>query len=300
MHQPLILLSAKVKFAISFHCCLVDRIAKREMAHRIFLQECCKGQCLKAIGEEVAEELVFNCLMEVEFLTQTQKHEYLFQKLRHCAEGVTEGGYLQCDYSLGQGVCGKRAYGVCHKCFQNVYNIGHTQLYNIRAKVKAGILTTDSGHREGDDSATLGGIRNKPAFVKTLCKVAEDRGYTLDKYEMAALAIPNNRMSLECFAWMDDHFNLVAESEPNSGHMTIEPITIEEIYDEYVADRHSAGYSAVSITTFRRIWRGCFPHVKRRPYIECNLKCMTCAALGLARKEHKGKNNYEIIVVVCS
>jgi len=160
MHQPLILLSAKVKFAISFHCCLVDRIAKREMAHRIFLQECCKGQCLKAIGQDDAEELVFNCLMEVEFLTQTQKHEYLFQKLRHCAEGVTEGGYLQCDYSLGQGVCGKRAYGVCHKCFQNVYNIGQTQLYNIRAKVKAGILTTVSGHREGDDSATLGGCHS--------------------------------------------------------------------------------------------------------------------------------------------
>jgi hypothetical protein len=243
---------------------------------------------LKALGETDAREIVFDCLREVESMTRHEKKEHLFQKLLHSADGVSPGGYLNCNYTLGQGVHQKKAYGVCHQCFQNVYQIKKTSLYDLRARVKAGLTTTDSGHREGDDCAPVN-MKNNPAFVKSLCRLAEDRGYVLDRYEMAALVIPNKAASLVCFAWMDDHFNLVAESEPNSAHMTIEPITFEEIYDEYTLDMGLVHEQIVSLTSFRRIWQGCFPHVQRRPYIECNLKCMTCASLGVARNLHKGK-----------
>jgi len=152
-----------------------------------------------------------------------------------------------------------------------------------------GWLTSDPSAQPSDHSGALKPQKNNAAFVKELCRRAELRGYALDKYEMAALAIPNNSQALECFAWMDDHFDLVCESEPNSGHMTMEPITFEEVYDEYLWDCDLIKSAVVSLTSFRRIWNGCFPHVLRRPYIDCNLKCMTCAALGECRKTHVGK-----------
>jgi hypothetical protein len=298
MQQLFTYISAHEIYATSCHCCSIDRIAKRHIALRIVRKPCCRAQCLKAIGEEDAQEIVFDCLREVESMSKHEKHEHLFQKLLHSAEGVSEGGYLDCSYTLGQGVHQKKAYGVCHQCFQNVYQIGKTQLYDIRKQVKAGLTTTDSGHRGGDDCAPVD-KKNCAVFVKSLCKIAEGRGYVLDRYEMAALAIPNNAASLLCFAWMDDHFNLVAESEPNSAHMTIEPITFEEIYDEYVFDMGLAHEPNVSLTSFRRIWQGCFPHVQRRPYIECNLKCMTCASLGVARKLHKGTFVFVFVMSLC-
>jgi hypothetical protein len=185
----------------------------------------------------------------------------------------------------------------------DVYQIGHTTLYDIRAQIKAGLTTTVAAQGKGDQDGCTS-RRTNPAFIKKLCWMADKRGYSLDKFEMAALAIPNTSASLCCFAWMDDHFNLVAESEPNSAHMTIEPITFEEIFDEYVFDMDLDKEPSVSITSFRRIWCGCFPHVRRRPYIECNLKCMTCASLGVARKTHKGNDvchvYYRNVVVLFS
>lgn len=237
--------------------------------------------------DEAAVEVVIGCLLEVEGMSKREKHEYLFQKLRHSAEGVSEGGYLECDYKLGTGTH-RQAYGVCHTCFQNVYEIGHTLLYDLRTQVKHNVTTTEKSDRDSDASGSLS-KKNNALFVKQLLKFAEVKGYGLDRYEMESLAVPNNSRSLVCFTWLADHFDLVAESEPNSGHMTIEPITLEEIYDEYAWDMGLSRETCVSSTTFRRIWRGCFPQVRRRPYIECNLKCMTCAALGAARKTHRSK-----------
>lgn len=156
--------------------------------------------------------------------------------------------------------------------------------------VLQGWTTSDPGGSQSDISGQVNNKKNNAAFVKSLCRLAESRGYALDRYEVAALAIPNNSAALTCFAWMDDHFDLVAESEPNSAHMTIEPISFNEIYDEYATDLGMCKETTVSLTSFRRIWNGCFPHVQRRPYIDCNLKCMTCAALGEARKTHKGNH----------
>jgi hypothetical protein len=245
---------------------------------------------LEIIGETNAISLLLGCLEEMSGLSRQQKHEVIFQKLLQSTTGITGGGYLDCTYNLGVGLHTK-AYGVCHTCFQHAYEIGESQLYDIHKQVKHGWMTSDPGARRAAGSGAggqSGELKHNPVFVKKLCELAMSRGYSLDKYEVAAMAIPNNSQALTCFAWMDDHFDLVCESEPNCGHMTIEPITIEEVYDEYAMDLGLCKETTVSLTSFRRIWKDCFPHVHRRPYIDCNLKCMTCAALGESRKTHKG------------
>ena len=260
------------------------------MALRICSKSCCRNGCLKLLNEEDAVEIVMGCIDEVRGLTRRQKHEHIFQKLLNSAVGVSEGGYLDCPYNLGVGI-NRKAYNVCHQCFQNVYDVGSTQLYEIRSEVKRRWLTSDPDeNKSGGSSRDSETLKNNPKFIKALCSLAASRGYSLDRYEMAGLVIPNSASSLACFAWLDDHFDLVCESEPNSCHMTMEPVPLQEIYDEYCIDAGLCHENCVSLTSFRRIWKGCFPHVQRRPYIDCNLKCMTCAALAEARLTHKSKN----------
>jgi len=99
---------------------------------------CCRGQCLKAIGEEDAMEILIGCLQEISGLQRQEKHNLIFEKVLNATSCVSEGGYLDCTYNLGTGVHAK-AYGVCHTCFEHAYELGPSQLYKIRGEVKRGM-----------------------------------------------------------------------------------------------------------------------------------------------------------------
>jgi hypothetical protein len=176
--------------AVSIHCASADGIARNNIAERIFHTPCCRAKCLHSGGYEKAIDVISNCLLEVESMTNGEKHEYIFQKLLHSAESISEGGYLNCEYNLGVGVRQRKLYGVCHTCFQNVYQIGHTTLYEIRAQVKAGLTTTVAAQGKGDQDGCTS-QRTNPAFIKKLCHLAEERGYMFEyntlKTELAKL-----------------------------------------------------------------------------------------------------------------
>ena len=285
-----------------------DKNAKRLQALRIYNKKCCPAKCLKLLGKARAITVIKHCLDEVAELDRFKKHDYIFSKIRDASVGISSGGYLDCPYILGTGIHHKE-YGVCMQCFLNVYGIGKTQLMDIRHEVKQGIfynssffstlnsilcllgfVTSDAGHRA---STTDGGgrvsLKNNPNFIHAFQEFARLRGITLDKNRLASLAVPSSVKSLNCFAWLDDFFALVGETEPNGWDVVIEPLTTNEIFDEYAFDVQLNGQEVISKSEFELLWEECFPNVKRREYIGLVGKCHTCAALGLARKTHKGR-----------
>jgi len=271
------------------------RRQKYDIAERIIAKKCCSAGCLQRLDLDWAKEIVVGCIDEIDGLDRNEKHKYIFQKLYERTNGISAGGYLDCQYSLGAGLHYK-AYGVCHTCFQNVYDISHTTLYNIRQEVKSGYTTNDIAEHTGDGSGRINAEkgesrRQNPAFVRELQAIMNRVGYKLDTLQIAAMCIPNTSASLTCFAWMQDHFDLVAENEPNQIAMTLDPIPYEEIYDEYLLDMGPVHEATVSMKTFRSIWNACFPHVHVREWIALSGHCSTCAALSEGRKTHKSRED---------
>jgi hypothetical protein len=179
----------------------------------------------------------------------------------------------------------------------NVYGIGSTQLYSIRSQIKQGWTDSNAGCRDGTDGSGRVSVTNNPAFVHSLIEFAKLRGITLDRYQLASLAIPNTVAALTLFAWMDDYFGLLGEVAPNGHDVELENIPIDEIYDEYAYDLDNSNMKnqILSKASFQIMWKECFPHVKRMHYISVTGKCHTCAALGIARKTHKNRLEREHI-----
>jgi hypothetical protein len=50
----------------------------------------------------------------------------------------------------------------------------------------------------------------------------------------AALQIPNIIQSLSCYAWMKSYLKLIGDFQPNKDEIHLEPISVIEIYNEYV------------------------------------------------------------------
>jgi hypothetical protein len=83
--------------------------------------------------------------------------------------------------------------------------------YNIRHEIRQGFVTSSVGDRISTDGSGRQCMKNNPAFVHALIEFAKRRGITLDKYQMASLAVPNTPAALTMFAWLDDYFDLVGE-----------------------------------------------------------------------------------------
>ena len=141
---------------------------------------------------------------------------------------------------LGSGIHNK-FYSVCSKCFRNVYNIGKTQFYSIKSQIKRGYTESHAGDRTNQDGSGRSSFKNSPAFVHALMSHAESRGITLDRHQMASLAVPNNPASLTLLAWLDDYFSMVGEVAPNGHDVELENTPINEIYEEYMFDLDCLG-----------------------------------------------------------
>lgn len=132
----------------------------------------------------------------------------------------------------------------------------------------------------------------------------------LSHEQIAMTKIPNSYMSLACYVWMKNFFELVGDQVPNSaGEIHLEPTTINEIHAEYVMDMEHVGEERLDYVTFRNLWIHCFPYVKIREfkavtgitidvsyalvYIELRMfvigKCDACAALTAARKKYRDR-----------
>jgi hypothetical protein len=198
------------------------------------------------------------------------------------------GGYVKCTYTLGVGV-NDRLPGVCVECFASAYMVSLRTIDRIRSEIRRGFVTTEA--RPYNDRSNE--YAKSVVFAKLLVTQAASRGYYLDRRQIAAMSVPNTPAALACFAWMDDHFDMVADASPNCTHLELEPITLAEVHDEYITDMYHFKETILSLSAFCVMWKTCFQHVKIREFKQVTGKCQTCAVLTLARKTHKDRMDRE-------
>ena len=98
---------------------------------------------------------------------------------------------------------------------------------------------------------------------------------TLSKHQLAALQIQNTIMSLQSFTWMEKLFDLVGDDMPSCGEVHLEPMNIQEIYDEYVLKFGCLELQYLVYVSFLKLWDFCFNRVKVRLHIPFLLRNTT-------------------------
>lgn len=226
--------------------------------------------CLQTINEVDGINIILACRREIEGLNQTRKRKYLVDKIRTLAKGITPWGYLSVAWKLGCGV-EKSLDGVCRSCFAGVYDVGDTSLTAYCAEVKKNIKNGD-----GDLNDRSNSFAYDAEFQRAFARLAKTRGRKLSHTQIAAIQIANTSTALATYSWMDYFFKLVGDFIPNSNdEIHLEPITIQEIHDEYVIDMEHQGDESLGYEAFLRMWNSCFPYVKIREYKQVTGKIHT-------------------------
>ena len=106
---------------------------------------------------------------------------------------------------------------------------------------------------------------------------------------------------MDTYGWMDSYFQLVGDAMPNSnGDIHLEPITIKEVYNEYLLDFKMNDNLFYCYNDFAKLWGTCFPYVKIREFKAVSGKCNTCAILSdLRRKCNDRLRKQEITYLHC-
>ena len=124
--------------------------------------------------------------------------------------------------------------------------------------------------------------------VKSVIQYATNINQNISQKQLTCLILPNSPVQLLASSWMERFFELVGDKIPNSnGEIHLEPITIKEIWEEYMVDMQYYNLSTVGLTTFDQIWLSSFTHVKIREFKAVTGKCETCALLSLLRKSFR-------------
>ena len=84
-------------------------------------------------------------------------------------------------------------------------------------------------------------------------------------------AIPRTEASLVAAAWLTVYFDLVGEAQPDVTTIHYDPITIQEIFEEYIKDPFVHDITGndknmLSYGAFCSLIRTAFPNVKPREY----------------------------------
>jgi hypothetical protein len=96
---------------------------------------------------------------------------------------------------------------------------------------------------------------------------------------------------------MDFFFELMGDKPPNSKctEIHLEPIPMIEIWEEYKRDMELNSDIVLDFSTFRKLWKCCFPHVKIRQYKQVGQTCGTCSTLSNLRRTFKDRRSCEYI-----
>lgn len=101
-------------------------------------------------------------------------------------------------------------------------------------------------------------IANK---TEKLQLIAKQMDFTLSSDQLSAIMIPNKSKYLFAYAWMARYFYLVGDQEPNCNEIHVEPMTIEDVYLEYLRDNAKcfALQEFASKKNIAKLWLLCFP-----------------------------------------
>lgn len=114
---------------------------------------------------------------------------------------------------------------VCKACFCNCFGISHSAVDRVVAFHKSGVKRPAA---ELNDRSVV----NRITF-RGMKRVASYYGFELSREDVAAANIPNSSTSISCYAWMARYFSLVGDEMPNSEQIHLEPMHINEVWQEY-------------------------------------------------------------------
>lgn len=119
----------------------------------------------------------------------------------------------------------------------------------------------------GDFSDRTSSVKcNETTIAKKTDKlqlIAQQMNFVLSSNQLAAIMIPNKTKYMFAYAWMERFFDLIGDSEPNCDEIHIEPVRLEDVYQEYLRD-NSNSFSLEELASKKNIaklWLLCFPYV---------------------------------------
>jgi hypothetical protein len=176
--------------------------------------------------------------------------------VKGCVVGVSPGGNIVPTWTLGNGNKELCYEGCCRKCFLHYYDFGSTLCVDICNRIKKD--EAEVAARNFTDKAKP--YRYSNWFKDSLNSLATRSKLNLNHNQIAAMQIPNSHQSLHCFGWMDYYFALMGCRPPNakSHELHLEPITMEEIWEEYCDDLKGIEEKYVEYSQFTKLWEACF------------------------------------------
>ena len=255
---------------------------------------CCpRGNCfVQFLTQPQAAYVVFACRRELQN-TESKLHliDKLREKVNHCSVRVRPTSeYLQMRYRITPESRTKYSIvnSVCVKTFRNAWNISGSLIKTLRSQVKSGVVK--SCHAMSDRYSAVSGD-----VLKLLESTGLDDVVNPDRLGIALL--PNTEPAIHLYSWLDNHFKLSGDFQPNTGEIHLDPVEKKEVYEEYVNEATLCDLQPQSLTQFCKIWKDCFSNVKIRKYKACTGKCAICADFTVYSREHKTRKAMEYIRV---
>lgn len=177
--------------------------------------------------------------------------------LDSCVIGISEKGYLKLKYKIGSGT--DKINNVCRRAFMRAYIIEESYLQTLCSHIK---------HNRFSQTATLSDQTSAvvccsaaiASKTQQLQQFSEHFKITLSQEQLAAVMMSNKPQYYFVYAWMKRFFDLIGDQEPNCNEIHIEPITINEIYQEYQLDNldNRSPYKLATKNVMQRVWLSCF------------------------------------------
>jgi len=271
-------------------------------ALRIAQAECCRKCCIMSHykGEPIAAtRFIRKCFDESKNMSSSEWKQYIRSKIFSSMKSVkNSSNYAKHVWMVGTGP-NDFIEGVCRTCFSNCYSTSRTTMLAVVKELKSGAVEAAPSFRVNQSVS--------PILIAAIIRSAGSCGKELSAAQLGLLQIPNTYDSVSCYSWMNNYFNL-------------EPITIKEVWTEYVEDMMLVKEGYIRTKAFGSMWAHCFPYVRIREfkavtgkkhlyisvcivisvphYFVVSGKCNTCAWLSHARRTFRDKKNREQITIM--
>ena len=238
-----------------------------------------------------AAVIVYTCRQELQNVESRKKLiDKLRDKINQCVVRVQPGSnYLKMNYRIitETKLSVSIVHSVCKWTFMEAWGFNESLRKVLCENIKSGVVKT--AHAITDRYSAVSGDFSK--LVES-CGLKDVITHP-EKLNIAKL--PNTEAAHYCYNWLENHFNLSGDNEPNSDEIHLDPVDKKEIYAEYANEAIIYKTKRVKKTQFNKIWRDCFPHVKIRKYKACSGKCAVCAELSIQTRKQKTRKAMEYI-----
>ena len=187
---------------------------------------------------------------------------------------------------------------MCQNCYFNVmvrdvFGLSRTTFHRMKAEAKKdlgyGTHILDTPKDFGSRKTPVMGSRHKN--IHEARKYYAEHKITFEsEFDLMLTCIAANDGSIEALTWMDDFFASTGDKAPvGDNRVELNGLysyqVIYELFKNEVTNNSTEMNDVITYSTFRRIWRNCFPNVRIKKYLSVNGKCEICALI-FDREEH--------------